>query len=185
MRRAAPDYNDALLPYDLTRGGSPFVFDDGAGRHAGAAPSSSRRCGCGDLTVNAGVRHDEYRFLVERPAAAAASRYRLSRPGPRPRPAGVVQPQLPDPAEREPAALELRGRQPARAGERARGAGRRLSADSSGASGRLRGGRAGVAGRPADARRVGSTASCRGTSRTTTTSSTPASSSRRRWRAFA
>ncbi|MGE3511515.1 MAG: carboxypeptidase regulatory-like domain-containing protein, partial [Vicinamibacterales bacterium] len=56
-------YNEALLPYDLTRGGALFVFEDSrAGALLGAfvqATLSGRR-----FTFNLGVRHDEYRFLV-------------------------------------------------------------------------------------------------------------------------
>lgn len=56
-------YNDALAEHDLTRGGQPFTFDDArAGSHVGAftqviVPVSH-------VTVNAGLRHDEYHFLV-------------------------------------------------------------------------------------------------------------------------
>jgi outer membrane cobalamin receptor len=56
-------YNDALLPYDLTRGGAPFVFADArAGAQYSAFGQSTLRFG--DLSVNAGVRYDDYRFLV-------------------------------------------------------------------------------------------------------------------------
>ena len=62
----APDaarYNDALRPHDLTRGGSPFVFDDAqTGTQYSAFVQSTLRFG--DLSLNLGVRHDEYRFLV-------------------------------------------------------------------------------------------------------------------------
>ncbi|MGE4083374.1 MAG: carboxypeptidase regulatory-like domain-containing protein [Vicinamibacterales bacterium] len=56
-------FNEALLPYDLTRGGGLFVFDDArTGTQASAFVQSTWRLQ--DLTVNIGVRHDEYRFLV-------------------------------------------------------------------------------------------------------------------------
>jgi hypothetical protein len=57
-------YNEALLPYDLTRGGSLFVFDDRqTGTQLGAFAESS--FSFGNLSLKAGVRHDEYRFLVD------------------------------------------------------------------------------------------------------------------------
>jgi outer membrane cobalamin receptor len=56
-------YNAALLPYDLTRGGAPFVFDDAqAGTQASAFAQSILTIN--RLTLNLGLRHDEYRFLV-------------------------------------------------------------------------------------------------------------------------
>ncbi len=56
-------YNDALLPYDLTRGGTPFEFrDDQVGTQASAFVQSTLRFD--DLSLNVGVRYDEYRFLV-------------------------------------------------------------------------------------------------------------------------
>ncbi|MGE0123334.1 MAG: carboxypeptidase regulatory-like domain-containing protein [Vicinamibacterales bacterium] len=56
-------FNEALLPHDLTRGGHPFVFADArAGTQASVFVQSTWRLR--DVTVNAGVRHDEYRFLV-------------------------------------------------------------------------------------------------------------------------
>ena len=56
-------YNEALLPYDVTRGGVPFVFDDArAGTQASAFVQGS--VSLDRLTLNLGVRHDEYRFLV-------------------------------------------------------------------------------------------------------------------------
>jgi hypothetical protein len=59
----APGYNPALLPYDLTRGGSPFVFaDERAGTQVAAFVQSTVTQG--DLTLNMGLRYDEYRFLV-------------------------------------------------------------------------------------------------------------------------
>lgn len=56
-------YNAALAAHDLTRGGTPFRFDDArTGTHASTFAQS--RAHLGDLTVNAGLRHDEYHFLV-------------------------------------------------------------------------------------------------------------------------
>ena len=56
-------YNDALLPYDLTRGGAPFAFDEAqAGTNYSAFVQSTMQFA--DLSLNLGVRHDEYRFLV-------------------------------------------------------------------------------------------------------------------------
>jgi hypothetical protein len=56
-------FNEALLPYDLTRGGSLFHFADRrTGTQASAFVQATLRLH--DVTVNAGVRHDEYRFLV-------------------------------------------------------------------------------------------------------------------------
>jgi hypothetical protein len=57
-------FNEALVPYDLTRGGTLFVFDDSqAGRQVSAFVQSTLRVA--RLTVNLGLRHDEYRFLVD------------------------------------------------------------------------------------------------------------------------
>jgi len=59
----SPGYNDALLPYDVTRGGVPFVFADSqVGSQASAFAQST--ISFARITLNAGVRHDEYRFLV-------------------------------------------------------------------------------------------------------------------------
>jgi outer membrane cobalamin receptor len=56
-------YNDALLPYDLTRGGSLFVFDDRrTGTQVGVYAETS--LSLGNVSLKAGLRHDEYRFLV-------------------------------------------------------------------------------------------------------------------------
>lgn len=56
-------YNAALVPYDLTRGGAPFVFDDArAGIQLSAFAQST--LATGNVTLNLGVRFDEYRFLV-------------------------------------------------------------------------------------------------------------------------
>ena len=57
-------YNAALLPYDVTRGGTPFVFDDEQiGSQASAFVQST--VALDRLTLNLGLRHDEYRFLVD------------------------------------------------------------------------------------------------------------------------
>lgn len=57
-------YNEALVPFDLTRGGTRFVFDDAqAGSQIGAFVQSS--LAFDRLTLNLGVRHDEYHFLVD------------------------------------------------------------------------------------------------------------------------
>ena len=56
-------YNAALRPYDLTRGGAPFVFDGAAaGTQLSAFVQST--LSFSRLTLNLGLRHDEYRFLV-------------------------------------------------------------------------------------------------------------------------
>jgi Carboxypeptidase regulatory-like domain len=56
-------YNEALLSYDLTRGGRLFVFDDArSGTQVSAFAQSTWRAGA--TTLTAGLRHDEYRFLV-------------------------------------------------------------------------------------------------------------------------
>lgn len=56
-------YNEALMPFDVTRGGSGFVFDDArTGHQVGAFVQSS--WSMNRVTFNLGVRHDEYRFLV-------------------------------------------------------------------------------------------------------------------------
>lgn len=56
-------FNEALLPYDLTRGGRLFTFDQArTGSQASAFVQSTWRVG--DLTANLGARYDEYRFLV-------------------------------------------------------------------------------------------------------------------------
>ena len=57
-------YNAALTPYDITRGGAPFVFDaTQAGTQASVFVQST--VSLDRLTLNLGVRHDEYRFLVD------------------------------------------------------------------------------------------------------------------------
>ncbi|MEZ5419822.1 MAG: TonB-dependent receptor [Vicinamibacterales bacterium] len=56
-------FNDALRRHDVTRGGAPFVFD--AARTGTAAGAFAQALGAlGPLSVNAGVRLDDYRFLV-------------------------------------------------------------------------------------------------------------------------
>ena len=56
-------FNPALLPHDLTRGGAPFVFDaDRAGLMASGFAQGTARWGA--ATLNAGLRYDDYRFLV-------------------------------------------------------------------------------------------------------------------------
>jgi len=59
-----PGYNDALLPYDLTRGGSFFSFEAAqTGTQASAFVQST--LSFKQLSLNLGLRHDEYRFLVD------------------------------------------------------------------------------------------------------------------------
>ena len=56
-------YNDALLPYDLTRGGRLFAFSEArTGTQVSAFAQSTWRLGATTLAL--GLRHDEYRFLV-------------------------------------------------------------------------------------------------------------------------
>jgi outer membrane cobalamin receptor len=60
----SPRFNEALLPYDLTRGGTPFVFaDQRTGHQASAFVQSTLALGA--VAVNAGLRYDDYRFLVD------------------------------------------------------------------------------------------------------------------------
>lgn len=57
-------FNASLLPYDLTRGGSLFVFNDArAGRLLSAFVQSTLRWRGAALAM--GVRHDSYAFLVD------------------------------------------------------------------------------------------------------------------------
>jgi hypothetical protein len=57
-------YNEALLPYDLTRGGELFAFADSqTGSQMSAFAQSTSTFG--RTTINLGLRHDEYRFLVD------------------------------------------------------------------------------------------------------------------------
>jgi hypothetical protein len=59
----SPAFNAALLPHDLSRGGSPFVFDDERVGHAlGVFIQPVFRSQRATLTL--GLRHDVYRFLV-------------------------------------------------------------------------------------------------------------------------
>ena len=56
-------YNEALLQYDLTSGGAPFVFSDAqSGTQLSAFVQST--IALNKVTFNLGLRHDEYRFLV-------------------------------------------------------------------------------------------------------------------------
>jgi hypothetical protein len=60
----AAGYNEALLPYDLTRGGTHFRFEDRrTGQQASAFVQSTLALGA--VSINAGVRYDAYRFLVD------------------------------------------------------------------------------------------------------------------------
>ena len=43
QRPGLDGYNEALLPYDLTRGGAPFRFEDRRDRARRSAPSCRRR----------------------------------------------------------------------------------------------------------------------------------------------
>jgi hypothetical protein len=56
-------YNDALLPHDLTRGGAAFVFE---ARQTGTQASAfvQSTVALGPASIAAGLRYDEYRFLV-------------------------------------------------------------------------------------------------------------------------
>ena len=61
---ANANFNPALLPYDLTRGGSLFAFADRrAGTMASGFVQDSIRWA--RVTATAGLRFDEYRFLVQ------------------------------------------------------------------------------------------------------------------------
>lgn len=56
-------YNPALTAHDLTRGGTPFRFEDAqTGTQASVFAQTTAQLG--DVTINAGLRHDEYHFLV-------------------------------------------------------------------------------------------------------------------------
>ena len=57
-------YNEALLPYDLTRGGTYFRFEDRRTGHQASAFVHSTLA-LGAVSINAGIRYDEYRFLVD------------------------------------------------------------------------------------------------------------------------
>lgn len=56
-------YNPALAPYDLTRGGGRFVFNE---QQTGSQMSAfvQSTLGFDRVTLNLGLRHDDYRFLV-------------------------------------------------------------------------------------------------------------------------
>ncbi|MFP5378329.1 MAG: hypothetical protein ACLGHP_00945, partial [Vicinamibacteria bacterium] len=60
---ASDSYNEALAPHDLSRGGVPFVFDE---RRTGTMASVfiQDQIRWRGLTATAGIRFDEYRFLV-------------------------------------------------------------------------------------------------------------------------
>jgi hypothetical protein len=59
-----PSFNPALLAYDLSRGGRPFVFDDArTGQTLGVFVQSVVRWP--HLTLTLGARHDRYAFLVD------------------------------------------------------------------------------------------------------------------------
>jgi hypothetical protein len=57
-------YNEALLPYDLTRGGTHFRFEDRRTGHQASAFAQST-IALGAIAINAGLRYDEYHFLVD------------------------------------------------------------------------------------------------------------------------
>jgi hypothetical protein len=57
-------FNESLVPYDLTRGGAPFVFDEArSGRHLSAFVQAQLQRGPFSLTL--GLRHDDYALLVD------------------------------------------------------------------------------------------------------------------------
>jgi hypothetical protein len=59
----SPGYNESLVPYDLTRGGTPFVFDDDrSGRHVSGFVQAQLQHG--PLSLTLGLRHDDYALLV-------------------------------------------------------------------------------------------------------------------------
>jgi len=62
-RPGSPGYNESLFPYDITRGGVPFVFADRReGRHLSAfAQAQLQR---GPLSMTLGARYDAYSLLV-------------------------------------------------------------------------------------------------------------------------
>jgi len=59
----ADHYNAALLPFDLTRGGRSFVFDD-AQTGIQVSGFTQSTLGFDRWSLNLGLRYDEYRFLV-------------------------------------------------------------------------------------------------------------------------
>ncbi len=61
---ASPSFNASLLRHDLTRGGSPFVFDASeTGHQLGAFIQTTLHLRA--LTLALGIRHDTYSFLVD------------------------------------------------------------------------------------------------------------------------
>jgi len=60
---ASPDFNPNLLPFDLTRGGSPFVYDQAATIRQQAAYVQDE-VKFGAATVKAGLRLDHYDGLT-------------------------------------------------------------------------------------------------------------------------
>jgi hypothetical protein len=57
-------FNASLLPHDLTRGGTPFIFSDSrAGRMVSGFVQTSMRRRAATLAL--GLRYDSYQFLVE------------------------------------------------------------------------------------------------------------------------
>jgi hypothetical protein len=61
---ASPDYIPTLAPYDLTRGGTPFVFSQ---KRTGALYSAffQDTIKAGNFNISLGLRYDVYRFLVQ------------------------------------------------------------------------------------------------------------------------
>ncbi len=84
----APDsdgYNESLVPYDLTRGGTPFVFDaTRAGRQLSAFAQAQFQHGPAAVTL--GARYDDYRLLVRGRALQPRAGVAVALPGE----AGVV-----------------------------------------------------------------------------------------------
>ena len=60
---ASPDFNPNLLPFDLTRGGSPFAYNQAA-TVKGQAAYIQDDIRAGDATIKAGVRLDHYDGLT-------------------------------------------------------------------------------------------------------------------------
>jgi hypothetical protein len=59
----SPSFNDALRPYDLSRGGGTFTFDDRrTGRLLSGFVQGTVRTAA--VTLSAGLRYDDYRLLV-------------------------------------------------------------------------------------------------------------------------
>jgi hypothetical protein len=84
----APDsdgYNESLVPYDLTRGGIPFVFDaTRSGRQLSAFAQAQFQHGPASVTL--GARYDDYRLLVRGRALQPRAGIAMALPGE----AGVV-----------------------------------------------------------------------------------------------